>query len=136
MIHKVKWKGKFVNPISIFCCCCFHLPNCVVVYWPSFFKTYAICAKLCVNIGSTAISPIEVAANIIVDIIPICIPYPVLISLNLIFEYILMFLSTWQLSLMNWPDCDVRAYHSTLMYLINEYSLNYLQCLAPSSCQS
>ena len=24
----------------------------------------------------------------------------------------------------------------TLMYLINEYSLNYLQCLAPSSCQS
>ena len=25
---------------------------------------------------------------------------------------------------------------TTLMYLINEYSLNYLQCLAPSSCQS
>ena len=28
------------------------------------------------------------------------------------------------------------AIHGTLMYLINEYSLNYLQCLAPRSCQS
>ena len=41
--------------------------------------------------------------------------------------------------------CDIWAFsgqfrycqnYFTLMYLINEYSLNYLQCLAPRSCQS